>query len=121
MLTHERLKEILSYDPETGIFRWKLKISKKNNIGDIAGSLGIKGYIKICIASKYYRANRLAWFYMTGEWPKNIVDHKNRIRNDDRWINIRDFTHKENSSNSSRHRNDRNTSALVQSFLAFSC
>jgi len=120
MVTHSELKTILHYDPKTGIFTWKIKISKKTLIGSIAGHLGHKGYIKIVIKGKGYRANRLAWFYMTGEWPENLVDHVNRIRNDNRWVNLRDITNKENIANSSRYGDYESASTILQGMLALS-
>ncbi len=120
MITHDRLKEILYYDPVLGTFRWIEKISRKNVIGAIAGGLNPKGYVVIIIQGKSYRANRLAWFYMTGEWPKNLVDHKNRIRNDNTWKNLRDFTSKENSANSERHASRANASMHINAMLSFS-
>ena len=51
------------------------------------------------IAGKRYRGNKLAWFYMTGEWPMLIVDHKNRISDDDRWKNLRLATGEQNNAN----------------------
>lgn len=100
MITQKELIEILIYCPDTGIFRWKIKVSRKNNIGAIAGHLHRKtGYIRIIIKGKQYRANRLAWLYMTGEWPKNQVDHKNKVRHDNIWLNLRDLTNRENCNN----------------------
>lgn len=120
MLTQAKLKEILEYCPETGLFTWLIKISKKNNVGGIAGSKTTKGYTQIIIFGKNYKASRLAFFYMTGKWPMDEMDHINRIRNDDRWINLRDVTAKENVANSTRYRSDNNTSSIVQSLMCFS-
>lgn len=93
----EELKRIFFYDPETGNF-YRLKSIRNLRKGDIAGSLNRSGYIEIYINGKRYRAHRLAIFYMTGRWPK-AVDHKNRIRNDNRWCNIRPCTLAENNQN----------------------
>ena len=79
-LTQERLKELLHYDPETGVFKWKQERRGGEfysvvlvKVGDIAGSLrsGERGYRhwKIGVDGENYRAHRLAWFYMKGEWP----------------------------------------------------
>lgn len=89
MLTQEYLKSEFHYDPETGLFT-RLIARNKYKIGEVAGTIDNKGYVRINIAGKYYRAHRLAFLYMTGEWPKNQGDHKNRIRNDNRWENLRD-------------------------------
>lgn len=98
-LTQKRLKEILNYDPETGIFIWIKALSNRKQIGDIAGCVNGKGYIVIGINRKDYRSHRLAWLYMTGEWPKDEVDHKNHDKSDNRWQNLRAATHLENGRN----------------------
>lgn len=93
MLTHETLLRKAKYDPDTGVWI-SLRTGKR---------LGIQksdGYWIVKVDSVKYRSARLAWFYMTGNWPKEYVDHINRIRNDDRWINIREATAKENRANS---------------------
>lgn len=92
MLTQERLKELLEYTPETGIFTWKARPSNRVRVGDIAGHLEKKdGYIMLGIGGVLYRAHRLAWLYMTGDFPpkEKDIDHKNGLRADNRWANIR--------------------------------
>lgn len=101
MLTQERLKEILKYSPETGEFVYLVprKGGSGINTGDIAGDLCMYGYRRIGIDGKRYRACRLAWLYMTGEWPEKHVDHVNGIRSDDRWGNLRHASIRENAFN----------------------
>jgi hypothetical protein len=94
LLALEYLRSILSYCPETGIWKW-LKHRRSTEIGNIAGGL-MNGYISIEIDNIPYRSARLAWFYMTGEWPLVWVDHINEIKNDDRWENLRLATISEN-------------------------
>ena len=77
MLTQERLKEVLHYDPETGIFMWLVAPNGRIRVGMEAGS-SHDGYIGIKVDRILYKAHRLAWFYMTGEWPANDVDHWDR-------------------------------------------
>ena len=79
LLTQERLKELLSYDPATGIFAWKTRRNQLSDIGQRAGTIHVCGYRVIRIDESGYQAGRLAWFYMTGQWPKSEIDHKNRI------------------------------------------
>lgn len=101
-LTQSQVKTWFDYDPKTGIFIWKSKPSKmsRNLIGTIAGSdKGTQKYRLIGILGKYYLASRLAWLYMTGEWPKLEIDHINGIPNDDRWANLREVSHKNNCQN----------------------
>ena len=88
MITQEELKRILNYDPETGLWTWL--ISRGRAIaGNIAGSYSTLGYLYIKIDGQSYIGARLAWLYMTGEWPEDEIDHINRIPSDDRWVNIR--------------------------------
>lgn len=89
MITQERLKEVLYYNEETGVFTWQKKIAKKIIVGQVAGCDRGDGYIVIRIYGHMYFAHRLAWLYMTGEWP-TIIDHKRGLSN--RWKNLRDVT-----------------------------
>lgn len=99
MLTQSRLKELLNYDPDTGVFAWLVKPSKRVNVGAIAGCLSIYGYRQIQIGGEQYFAHRLAWLYMTGDWPKHQLDHRNGLRDDNRWDNLREATNAENGQN----------------------
>jgi len=97
MITLERLKEILSYDPETGL--WTRLVSRgAMQAGDIAGCLD-EGYVRLRVDGKIYRSSRLAWFYMTGVWPPAEVDHIDRDRANDRWANLRIATRSQNNCN----------------------
>lgn len=99
VLTKYKLMSILYYDPLTGIFRWKIKSNTTINVGDIAGATHCGGYITIGLLSKRYLAHRLAWLYMTGNHPKEQIDHINGIRSDNRFCNLREATNLQNSRN----------------------
>jgi hypothetical protein len=108
-LTAERLREVLDYNPETGAF--KRRIDRPGcKAGQIAGTIA-NGYRQIEIDYKLFRASRLAWLYMTGQWPRHMVDHINGKRDDDRWCNLRDVTPAQNARNRGVCR--RNTSGRV--------
>jgi len=111
-LTVERLRELLHYDLETGVFTWRIRPAYNVQIGDLAGSQDTKGYIRIQIDGKLYKAHRLAWFYVTGAWPVNQIDHRNGVRNDNRFSNIREADHYLNAQNQRRPRSD-NTSGFL--------
>lgn len=83
------VKRRLDYNPDTGIFRWKISPIKRILPGTIAGTENHDGYRNIEINYIKYAEHRLAWLFMTGEWPDEDIDHVNRIRNDNRWVNLR--------------------------------
>lgn len=101
-LTADRLRELLTYDSETGVFRWRVRRSIKTPAGAVAGSLRAKGYLSVKIDFRTYYAHRLAWLYMTGAWPADQTDHINRVRSDNRWINLREATNSGNACNSAQ-------------------
>ena len=96
MLTQSELKELLNYNPQTGIFTRKTHLNKHCKINDIAGHKTKHGYVTINIKSKIYYAHRLAWLYVHGEMPKNVIDHINRIKHDNSAKNLRWVTASEN-------------------------
>jgi len=110
MITLDELRSVLEYNSETGKFTW-LKSQglggRNGKVGDLAGSLSVKGYWVIRLNRKLYYAHRLAWFYKTGYFPYE-VDHVNLNRLDNRWCNLREATRSNNSMNVAK-RND-NTS-----------
>lgn len=97
-LTAERLRECLTYNPETGLFHWK-EARRGLYVGDQAGCLAKHGYIFIRIDDRLYTGHRLAWLYVTGEWPKKNIDHINRVRSDNRFCNLREANQTENNQN----------------------
>lgn len=110
-LTAERLRELLSYDPETGVFMWR-QAGRKRVIGRTAGSLDGSGYRLIRLDGTLYRANRLAWLHTHGCWPDGHVDHINGVTGDDRLANLRDVTRSVNAQNM-RRANSKSTTGLL--------
>jgi len=99
-LTQERLYQLLHYNPDTGEWFWKENSGfgrKPKN--QPAGSLHPDGYRYIKIDGKTYKSSRLAFLYMTGKFPTNTADHIDKIRNNDRWGNLRDATRTEQCLN----------------------
>ena len=110
MITSERLREVLKYDPETGSFTRKIDIGRWKT-GSRAGTNGNSdGYCQIMIDGRLYQAHRLAWLYMTGECPKAEIDHINCDRADNRIVNLRQADRFGNTRNTKK-RND-NTSGF---------
>ena len=99
MLTQERLKEILQYNPDTGLFVWLTSVGKMNIKGKIAGHIDKDGYVYISINKFRWRAHRLAFLFMEGKIPFQ-VDHKDRNPNNNKWENLRECDFSTNSANS---------------------
>jgi len=94
-----RLRELLHYDPDTGVFTWIKTAAHRVPAGTVAGALSNKGYLRIQIDRKIYPAHRLAWLYVHGTWPRGFVDHINRNRVDNRISNLRDVNASQNVRN----------------------
>lgn len=93
-----RLKELANYDPETGV--WTHAKARANVfVGYVAGTLTKYGYIHVRLDGQGYFAHRLAFLWMTGEFPPGEVDHINLDRADNRWANLRAATHSQNMMN----------------------
>lgn len=98
-LTAARLRELYSYDPDTGVFKRLRPVggarpSHPSGVGAVS-----EGYLKIRVDGRYYPAHRLAWLYQYGEWPKHHIDHINGIRDDNRIANLRDVSVLTNAEN----------------------
>jgi len=98
MITPDELKSLLTYNPDTGLFFRKVTRGSQE-AGTVAGTPHCKGYVTISINKKNYLAHRLAWLYMTGNYPESEVDHKDRDKSNNRFSNLRSATRSENSQN----------------------
>lgn len=96
--TAQRLKDELSYEPDTGLFDWKVSKSGRR-LRPFVGTLNGKGYRTLRFEGTSILAHRVAWFLMTGEFPKKTIDHINGCRSDNRWCNLREATQQQNSMN----------------------
>lgn len=93
IVSQEQLRALVVYHPERGIFT-------RVKDGSVCGYIcATHGYVLLMFGRKIYRAHRLAWLYMTGRWPANLIDHKNRRKNDNRWSNLREATPAQNNYN----------------------
>ena len=104
-LTAERLREVLRYEPETGLWLWVVSRGG-TKIGAVAGTPH-DGYVRIKIDGCLYLAHRLAWFWMTGEWPEFEVDHEDLDRANNRWKNLRHATDSQNRANTKAFSNNK--------------
>lgn len=98
-LTQAELKEHLHYDPDTGIFTRIKSNTNSVKVGDEAGSLDKHGYVIIYVNKLAYKAHRLAWLYINEKFPLNFIDHIDGIKDNNKFINLRDVTTMENSHN----------------------
>ena len=95
----DRAKEMLDYDPETGVFTWKKAHKTRTRlIGRVAGAM-LNGYRVISLGRSNVYAHRLAWAWVHGEEPPVEVDHINRDRLDNRIDNLRNGDKGINQSN----------------------
>lgn len=98
--SQERLRDLLAYDPETGIWKWTgAARGYARYAGKVAGCLNAEGYWQISIGAKLYLAHRLAFLYMDGEWPSEDVDHADMDRANNKWNNLRQATRSQNVAN----------------------
>lgn len=107
MITAEYLRDVVVYCAETGVFTWKRAFCFKVVVGKRAGSLSTAGYRYIAINGRRYLAHRLAWLYMTGEWPEMMIDHIDRNPDNNAWKNLRAANKAENAINSKMNKKNR--------------
>ena len=99
IITQAQLKEYIHYSPLTGVFTrisspYEAKLGVINSCANHSN-----GYFQIGISGKLYKAHRLAWMYMHGEWPKDQIDHINRDKIDNRIDNLREASSAQNNQN----------------------
>lgn len=101
MNEYEELKRMFTYNPNTGDFVRNYGVKgNRGQKGEVAGGLTQQGYMHIRFMGKRHKAHRLAWLYMTGEWPKKDLDHVDGDNSNNRWTNLREATPAQNLANS---------------------
>lgn len=100
-LTHERLLEVVHYNPNTGIFKYidDIRSVRRAKPRKDGGTYTHHGYLSIIIDGRYYPAHRLAWFYVYKRWPDKEIDHINCIPNDNRIENLREAGRAQQTAN----------------------
>lgn len=101
-LTHQRLTAVLRY--VDGQLIWRVRQPPRGYEGNAAGSKVKKGYVWISIDGTKYPRCRLVWFYFKKSWPSDEIDHKDRIKDNDKIKNLREATRLTNSRNAIRKR-----------------
>lgn len=102
--TPEQVRKYLSYNPSTGTFTRRIGTGKGAHIGAVAGQLTKAGYTTISVCGRRHFAHRLAFAYMLGRYPEGIVDHKNGLKSDNRWENLREASKADNAGNAKPHK-----------------
>jgi hypothetical protein len=115
MISIRSLRQQLRYDPVTGLLRWCLP-KQGRRLERPAGRLSKERHVTVGIDYKQYPAHVLIWAIQTGRWPKKEVDHKNRKRADNRWVNLREATTQQNRWNASL-RSDNSSGIKGVSFM----
>jgi len=98
LITQDRLKSLLTYNPDTGEFRWRVSRGRVR-AGDNAGNSNGLNYVQLRVDGYNYKAHRLVWMYIYGVWPPAEIDHINRLRCDNRLVNLRAVTRAQNHQN----------------------
>ena len=95
----DKLKELYSYDKDTGVFTRRIDVTYNAKAGDVAGSKLTNGYLALSVNGKQYLAHRMAWLYTYGELPDDSIDHINHDKTDNRIENLREVTQQGNARN----------------------
>ena len=102
LVSAERLRQMLSYDPGSGNFTWLNPPKNHAGLKGVIAGNSATGYVAIKIDGRKYKAHRLAWLYVHGEWPKHEIDHRNCCKLDNRIDNLRPATNPQNQANKNR-------------------
>lgn len=105
-ITQQELRLELRYEPETGLFIRRSIGSGPVRPDGVAGRTNAEGYVKIKVGTQEFQAHHLAWLYVTGEWPKDQIDHIDRNPSNNRWGTLRPATNGQNKINSRTNRNN---------------
>lgn len=116
LLTHTELKTLLQYDPLTG--KWlRLYASRgTSHKGWFSGSPDRRGYLRLELKGKTYKSHRLAWLYMTGDWPSQYIDHINQNKSDNTFSNLRDVSLSINQLNKKKYSLEKTSSFVGVNF-----
>lgn len=113
-MTQARVRELFNYDPVTGLLTWRdrprhdfktdrgWKTFQAQCAGKVAGAISRSGtntYRVVRIDDVLYQQHRLIWLYVTGDWPKGWVDHRDTDGTNNRWLNLREASPSQNHAN----------------------
>lgn len=106
LLSAREARRLLDYDPLTGAMRWKIWPRTGRPNGREIRATNAQGYRVVTVGGRQYRVHRVAWLVTYGVWPKELLDHVNGIRTDNRLINLREANRAENNRNRGMSRNN---------------
>lgn len=108
--TASLVRELLEYDPATGVLRWRVFRGGSACAGSVAGTLDSHGHRQLRVEGRLYMAHQIIWLHVTGEWPEHVIDHRDNDRDNNRFGNFRPATGAVNARN--RLLNKNSTSGL---------
>lgn len=103
-VTANRVRELFHFCPESGVLTRRIAAAPNAPEGAIAGRLNTAGHLVVCVHARMYMVHRVAWLWMTGEWPTFEIDHINQNKSDNRWSNLREATRSQNLINRGHRR-----------------
>ena len=106
-ITQDKLKKLISYNPDTGEFFRLVSLSNSSKIGKVTGYKTDFGYIRLCVDGKQYFAHRLAWLYIYGEFPSSVIDHIDQNPSNNKISNLRTVSIKQNLENRNKPKNNK--------------
>ena len=106
-LTYERVRYLFKYNPGTGNLIRRVSRNTNSMKGQVIKRQPSRRYTVVTVDMRDYLAHRIIWLYMTGKWPKEQIDHINRIKHDNRWINLREATGNQQQVNRNIQRNNK--------------
>lgn len=100
-MTPERARELFSYEPDTGVLRWRERHGSGGRLpaGAVVRGADRKGYLRVTADGRTHRVNRLAWMILHGRAPDGDIDHINGVKDDNRAVNLRDVSRAVNLQN----------------------
>lgn len=105
-LTADEVRRLFHYDPATGELTWRVSRGSVA-VGAPAGRrTNTNGYVQVRVNKRLYLTHRVIWLYMTGDWPAHEIDHKNLIRTDNSWANLRPADDSQQMQNQTKARSD---------------
>ena len=121
MIDQETVRKLFHYDAESGMLLWRNGNGRNVKPWQEAKAPNGNGYFSVKIENKNYPVHRIIWLYVYGSFPKQDIDHKNRIRNDNRLCNLRSVSRTDNCQNISLPSHNKSGHIGVSWFKKHNC